>query len=147
MVYQEPLSVLDASGNETGQKRIQEERIGLASYEEGAGSTNFGHTIYAGFRYTLPTGKRFPTRLGGEINWGTKYHIAWSHPNEQLVNKLGNKGLAFEGYLIQQLVPDHLFVRVGYLELRRDYLGSFIGPTMKVDQLIRNINMTVDLAW
>ena len=122
-------------------------KTGLASYEEGAGTTNFGHTVYTGLRYTIPLSERYPTRIGGEFNWGTKYHLAWSHPNDQLVNKLGNKGWAGEGYIIQQLVPEHLFARVGYIELQRDYQGLFVGPTTTVNQRIRNIYLLVDLSW
>ncbi len=121
--------------------------LGLASSENGAGSKNVGHAIYTGIRYTLPISEEYPTRIGGEFNWGSKYHVAWSHPNDQLLNKLGNKGLSFEGYVIQQLVPEHLFCRVGYLELQRNYVGGFIGPTDKVEQRIRNIYFLVDLAW
>lgn len=151
MVYEVPMSypVINPATGETVATvdEVIEFKTGLASYEEPLGTTSFGHTVYAGFRYTLPTSERYPTRIGGEYNWGTKYHLAWSHPNDQLVNKLGNKGMAFEGYIIQQLVPKHLFCRIGYLELHRDYIGQFVGPTTKVDQRIRDIYLLVDLSW
>ncbi|MBN2526329.1 MAG: DUF3373 family protein [Deltaproteobacteria bacterium] len=127
--------------------RTDSKQFGMASFEEGAGSKNFGHSIYAGFRYTLPFSETFPTRIGGEFNWGTRYHLAWSHANDQLLNKLGNKGLAFEGYLIQQMVPKHLFCRFGYLEIQRKFIGAFFGETNETDQKIRTIYFLVDLSW
>ena len=125
----------------------QYREVGLVSYEEDDGKSHFGHAVYAGLRYTLPFNKNYVTRIGSEINWSTRYHVAWSHPNDQLLNKLGNKGLAFEGYIIQQMVPKHLFCRIGYLELKRDFVGTFIGPTNKADQRIRNVYFLVDLSW
>ena len=151
MVYDVPVTypVYHPMSGDTGRTVDAEYqyKMGLASFEEGAGTTNFGHTIYAGLRYSLPLSQRYPTRIGGEFNWGTKYHLAWSHPNDQLVNKLGNKGWVGEGYIIQQLVPEHLFARVGYIELQRDYQGLYLGPTSAVDQRIRNIYLLVDLSW
>ena len=137
-VTQEPLSV----------SATQRQEIGLVSYDDAHPTdAHFGHAVYGGLRYTLPFNSNYPTRIGTEINWGTRYHMAWSHPNDQLLNKLGNKGLAFEGYIIQQMVPKHLFCRLGYLELKRNFVGSFVGPTSAVEQRIRNIYVLVDLAW
>lgn len=158
MMYEFPVSlkiidpttgefVTQGNGEAVTNTRMQTLPLGLASFEEGAGSKNFGNAVYAGLRYTLPFSERYPTRLGGEINWGTKYHLAWSHPNDQLLNKLGNKGFAFEGYIIQQMVPNHLFCRIGYLELQKKFTGTFVGPTAEVEQRIRNIYFLVDLAW
>ncbi|MBN2719376.1 MAG: DUF3373 family protein [Deltaproteobacteria bacterium] len=127
---------------------MQELQIGLVSFDDkNPTATHFGHAVYGGLRYTPPLSENYPTRFGAEVNWGTRYHVAWSHPNDQLLNKLGNKGLAFEGYVIQQMVPKHLFCRVGYMELKRSYVGSFVGPTSAVDQRIRSIYFLVDLSW
>ena len=150
MIFEAPyrLPVRDPSGEETGQlvERAEKFKIGLASSEEDS-KTNLGHTIYAGARYTIPINDKYPSRIGAEFNWGTKYHQAWSHPNEQLVDKLGNKGWTVEGYFIQQIVPKHLFLRLGYLELQRNFAGQIIGPTRKLDQRIRNIYFLVNLDW
>lgn len=120
---------------------------GLASYEQGAGSKNLGHMIYAGFRYTMPFGNQYAPKIGSEFNWGSKYHISWSSPSDLLVNKLATKGTVFEAYYIQQLVPDHLFARLGYIQLNREYQGLYIGPTTALDQTVRNVYLLVDMSW
>ncbi|RME27788.1 MAG: DUF3373 family protein [Deltaproteobacteria bacterium] len=121
--------------------------IGLASYEEGPGTTNFGHLIYTGLRWTLPFWQKYRTRVGAEFNWGSKYHVAWSSPSDLLVNRLSTKGIAWEVYLIQELVPGNMFTRIGFLELRRDYDGLYLGPTLDIDQTIRNFYVLVDAHW
>lgn len=121
--------------------------IGLASYEEGAGKTNLGHLLYTGLRWTLPFWDIYHTRLGAELNYGSKYHVAWSSPSDLLVNRLSTKGLAWEVYLIQELVPGNLFARLGFLEIRRDWDGLYLGPTSAVDQTIRNLYCLVDAHW
>jgi hypothetical protein len=114
IIYDIPYSIYHPVVGDTGQVVEVPYEIGLASYEEGNGTTNLGHMVYAGFRFTLPTSvsERYPTRFGGEFNWGTKYHVAWSSPSDQLVNKLANKGWCWEAYFIQQLIPDYLFLRL-----------------------------------
>ena len=81
------------------------------------------------------------------MNWGSKYHVAWSSPSDLLVNRLATKGLAWEVYLIQELVPETMFTRIGFLELRRDYEGLYLGPTLDIDQTIRNLYVLVDAHW
>lgn len=60
-------------------------------------------------------------RLGFELNRSTKYHIAWATPSDLLVNKPATKGWAFEGYDTQQLIPEHLFARLGVRHVIREY--------------------------
>ncbi|MDJ0763500.1 MAG: DUF3373 family protein [Myxococcota bacterium] len=120
--------------------------IGLASFEKGAGKRRYGHMVFGGFRFSMPW-KTYWTRLGGEFNYGTKYHISWSAPSDLLTAKLATKGWAAEGYFIQQLVEKHLFLRVGYLHVKRNFNGVFVGPTDRVDQEIQNIYALVNVAW
>ncbi|MDJ0763501.1 MAG: DUF3373 family protein [Myxococcota bacterium] len=120
--------------------------IGLASFEDEECKRCYGHMVWGGFRFSMPW-KSYWTRLGGEFNYGTKYHISWSAPSDLLISKLATKGWAAEGYFIQQLVEQHLFLRVGYLHVQRDYNGVFVGPTDRVDQEIQNIYALVNVAW
>lgn len=151
MVYQVPVElpvVHPTSGEQvdvySGRQRIE---TGLASYEEGSGSTNLGHMFYAGFRFTLPWLDAYAPRFGAEMNRGSKYHINWNSPSDLLVNRLGTKGWAWEVYYIQQLIPEHLFARLGYLQLIREYEGLYIGPTTAVDQTIDNAYLLLEARW
>jgi len=121
--------------------------IGLASYEEGPDSTNFGHLVIAGGRWTLPFWDTYRTRIGAEMNYGSKYHVSWSSPSDLLVNRLATKGLGWEVYLIQELVPGNLFTRIGYLQIHRDYDGLYLGPTTAVDHTLSNLYLLVDAHW
>ncbi len=151
MVYKVPVKDLPILHPVTGQE-IQkftgtaDYEIGLASYEQGPDKLRFGHMAFGGFRLTFPW-TDYWTRLGGEFNYATRYHISWSAPTDLLARKLATKGWAAEGYLIQQLVPEHLFIRVGYLQVMRQYSGLYIGPTARADQEIRNIYALVNVAW
>ena len=149
IVYNISYPVYHPVAGDTGEEVEVPYEIGLASYEEGNNTVNLGHMVFAGFRYTLPTpvSEKYPTRFGGEFNWGTKYHVAWSSPSDQLVNKLANKGLSWEAYFIQQLIPGYLFLRLGYIDMKKNYEGLYLGPTIKKDQRINNIYMVVDLTW
>jgi hypothetical protein len=149
IIYNIPFSIHHPITGDIGQEVEVPYEIGLASFEEGNGTTNLGHMIYAGFRYTLPTpvAEKYPTRFGGEFNWGTKYHVPWSAPSDQLVNKLANKGLSWEAYFIQQLIANYLFLRIGYIDMKKEYQGLYLGPTTKKDQRINNIYLVVDLSW
>ncbi len=125
----------------------QRYETGLASYEEGNGTTNLGHMFYVGLRYTLPVFGSYAPRIGAEMNRGTKYHINWNSPSDLLVNRLGTKGWAWEVYYIQQLIEEHLFARLGYVQLIREYEGLYIGPTTQIDQTIDNAYLLMEARW
>jgi len=151
MVYEVPLSlpihhpITGSTGQVfTGDMSYE---IGLASYEEGSGTTNYGHFVLAGFRWTLPFWEKFATKIGAELNYGSKYHVAWSSPSDLLVNRLATKGIAWEVYAIQELVPEYLFLRLGFVELNRSFEGTYIGPTRSIDQTIRNTYFLADVHW
>lgn len=156
MVYEVPvegLPLYNANGRSIGNfDGVAEYKIGLSSYEESWRSgeykptTNWAHMMYAGFRYTMPW-SNYWTRIGGEFNWATKYHISWAAASDLLAAKLGTRGWVIEGYIIQQLVPDFLFVRLGYLHVDRQYNGLYIGPTTRTDIQMRNIYFLLDVAW
>ncbi len=151
MIYDVPVSLPivhpltgQQVGTYDGTTRVE---TGLASYEEGNGTTNFGHMFYLGFRYTFPWFGDYKVRIGAEVNHGSKYHINWNSPSDLLVNRLGTKGWAWEVYYIQQLIKDHLFARLGYLQLIRDYQGLHIGPTVPIDQTIDNAYLLMEAKW
>ena len=126
--------------------------VGLASYDDAKKGPHHGEFVFVGFRYSLPEQlwsffKDYPFRVGFEFNRGTKYHVIFSAPSDLLINKLSVKGNVFEAYLIQQLVPDHLFMRLGYVYLQREYTGTYIGPTQRVNQLVHNAYLLVDASW
>jgi hypothetical protein len=151
MVYEVPLS-LEVRHPQTGQVVSQVEQVarvetGLASFEKGTGTTNLGHMVYGGFRYTWPIFGSYAPRIGAEFNRATKYHINWNSPSDLLVNRLGTKGWAWEVYWIQQLLKNHLFARLGYVQLIREYEGLYIGPTTKIDQTIDNAYLMVEANW
>ena len=126
--------------------------VGLASYDDAKKGPHHGEFVFVGFRYSLPEQlwsffKDYPFRVGFEFNRGTKYHVIFSAPSDLLINKLSVKGNVFEAYLIQQLVPNHLFMRLGYVYLQREYTGTYIGPTQRVNQLVHNAYLLVDASW
>jgi hypothetical protein len=126
--------------------------VGLASADDPEKGAHLGHFVYVGLRYSPPETiwsffRDYPFRIGFEYNRGTKYHFIFSSPSDLLINKLGTKGNVYELYLIQQLVTNHLFIRLGYVFIERQYTGSYLGPTIKVNQLIHNIYALVDASW
>lgn len=151
MVYRVPLTLpvvhpQDGPTGDTASLDVPIE-IGLASFEEGAGTTNLGHFFYAGARFSANLLADRPTRVGLEVNYGTKYHLAWSSPSDLLINKLSTKGLALDVYLIQELLPGNLFFRLGYLQQNKDYVGMYVGPTHAVDQTVQNLYVLLDAHW
>lgn len=152
MVYTVPvkLDIKDPDSGETvGQYESESQyEIGLASYDNDDSDTHWGHMFFAGFRYTPHywLGEYAP-RLGAELNRGTRYHIAWASPSDLLLNKLATKGWAGEVYWIQPLVPQHLFIRLGYLHLIREYAGTYVGPTPAVKQDIGNLYGLIEAHW
>ena len=118
-------------------------QMGLASMGD---DQHGAHMVYAGARYTLPYGPRSP-RIGAEYNWGSKYHMTWGSPSDTLINKLATRGQAIEAYWIQPILPERFFLRVGAVHLRHAHKGSFIGPSMPVDQQVTNVYALVDAAW
>ncbi len=123
--------------------------IGMASYDDVADPTGLhvGHMFYVGARYTLPLSAQYPTRFGAEYNQGTKWHVGWESPSDLLVKKLSTKGYAGEVYVIQQLVPDHLFMRVGYIYQMRKFDGTYIGPSKDLDISLHNVYTLIDASW
>ena len=149
MVYYIPFSLPVKQGDVviSQVEGINKREIGLASYDNESSSTSIGQMFYVGARYTLPISKDYSPRFGFEINHGTKYHIPWASPSELLVNRLATKGWAWEAYYIQQLIPERLFIRFGYIHLLRNYTGLYIGPTYKADQSITNAYVLIDATW
>jgi hypothetical protein len=149
MRYQLPFTV-PVINPTTGQQVSTTQPVyetGLASFEEGAGTTNLGHMVYTGVRYSFPWSPEYASRLGFEFNRGTKYHISWSSMSDLLVNKYATKGNALEVYWIQQLMGESLFARLGYVTLMREYQGLYIGPTTKIDQTVSNLYLLLDARW
>jgi len=85
---------------------------------------------FAGMRYTLPFGEAVAPKLGFEFNHGSRYMISFSSPTSDLTNKLGNRGEAYEGYIIQP-INERLFMRFSYSYIDTRYSGGFFGPSAK----------------
>lgn len=148
MVYHIPFSLpVKQDGVVIAQAEgVSEYQVGLASYNNSS-DTTFGHMVYLGVRYTPDWFGDYTPKFGFEINHGSRYHIPWASPSELLVNRLATKGWAWETYYIQQLIPDSLFVRIGFVQLLRDYTGLYIGPTPKSEQNIVNAYFLLDATW
>jgi len=61
--------------------------------------------------------------------------------------RLATRGLAVEAYVLQPLVPERLFLRVGYIHIEKGFEGSFVGPSQPVDQTISNLYALVNMGW
>ncbi len=118
--------------------------VGLASYDDP--NQNQGHFAWTGMRYSTPFG-RFAPKVGAEVSYGSKYHVAFAAPTDLRINKIAARGLTLEGYWIQPLVPGKLFLRAGVVHLRRMYTGSYIGPATPVDDVINNFNTLIHVSW
>ena len=91
------------------------------------GDDGLGAFAMTGLRYTLPIRKKFHPKLGLEFNYGSRFHISFAMPNDQLVSKLTTRGHAVEGYLIVP-VSDRIWLRGGYMRIDNDYSQGFFGP-------------------
>ncbi len=63
------------------------------------------------------------------------------------INKYGVRGNVYEVYVVQQLVTEHLFIRIGYMYVDRKWNGVYLGPAMRVNQQIQNAYAVLDCSW
>ncbi len=96
-------------------------------YLASQGDDGVGAFAMTGMRYTLPLGMKLNPKFGLEFNYGSRFHISFAMPNDQLVSKLTTRGQAIEGYLIVP-VNDRIWMRGGYMRIDNDYTQGFFGP-------------------
>jgi hypothetical protein len=117
----------------------------LASH--GDDGTSF--SLFTGLRMTLPIfSEKMRPKVGFEFNYGSRHHISFTMPNDQLVNRLATRGHAFESYVIIPIYADHLFLRFGYVRIENEYQQGFFGPNPalfgstapEVNQTIQSFN-------
>ena len=108
-----------------GQPRASTPLLFFAGTEEdGQVLTTF---LYTGFRYTIPVDALNRPKIGFEFNMGSRYLISLQQATDRLVSKLETRGYAFETYTILPM-NESLFLRLGYLHIKRDYAFTFAGP-------------------
>ncbi|MCA9668035.1 MAG: DUF3373 family protein [Myxococcales bacterium] len=113
-----------------------------------SGTTYF---LYAGARYTIPLS--FKPKIGFEFNYGSRYHISFAMPNDQLLAKLATRGKAFETYLIVP-INKYIYLRATHLYIDNDYQTGFFGPNPAFagttaptfDQRIHNFQLVLDVS-
>lgn len=98
--------------------------LALASQGDKGGT----YFVFVGGRYRLPIAALNNPYLGAEFNMSSQYHISFTAPTDNLVNKLATRGRAYESYL---LVPinDWLFGRLSYVFIDQEYAAGFFGPS------------------
>ena len=105
--------------------------------------------FFAGARYTLPIDALNRPKIGVEFNHGSRYLIALQQTTDRLVSKLETRGNAVEAYAIFPF-NKHLFVRLGYLFIDRNFDGVFVGPnpavfgstSPEIDETLHNLSLT-----
>lgn len=101
-----------------------------------------GWAVYAGGRYDI---EQTGTKLGFEYNHGSKNWITFAPAADDMwTSKVGTRGNAYEGYLIQELklapISSYLskvFFRLGYQYYDFEYTGSnnWVGAPQKIADL------------
>jgi hypothetical protein len=128
--------------------------LALASADADEHTTFFAFT---GMRYTLPFGEAVAPKLGFEFNHGSRYMISFTSPTSNLTNKLGNRGEAYEGYIIQP-INERLFMRFSYSYIDTRYSGGFFGPSARfvpafggtapaVDQHLHTLSLVLNATF
>lgn len=123
----------------------------LASEGESSGLTYF---VYAGARVVLPIDPLNRPKLGVEVNHGSRYHLSFATPTDQLLTKLAVRGTSVETYLLFPL-EKHLFLRLTHLYIDSAYSTGFFGPNPalfgstapELDQRIHNLNVTLNASF
>jgi hypothetical protein len=94
-----------------------------------------GWSIYTGGRYFV---RDWGTKLGLEYNYGSKYWFNVTGAEDNLIgSKLSTRGHVVEPYLIQQIIGDNFFVRLGAQLYWFEYSGSGfpLGEPVDVDEV------------
>jgi hypothetical protein len=122
------------------------------------GENTLAGSFLTGVRLSLPRWKLpEPLKLGFEYNYGSRYSLSFSVPNEHLVSKWTVRGQAFDGYVIVPVYRDRMFVRAGVLFIDNQYWNGILGlnPALPlaagssvpiVDQDILNYNLLVQVT-
>ena len=121
-----------------------EQGFGLASNGE---NEHIGHMFYTGLRYTVPVLGDLAPRVGFEYNFGSRLNTMFSSPSDTKINKLGVRGHAFDAYYIQPILPEHLFFRIGFQHIIREFDGSFIGDPIATQTSVSNLYVLLHSAW
>ncbi len=105
-------------------------------------SSKTGWAVFVGGRYDVTATK---TKLGFEYNHGSKNWIAFAPSADDMwTSKLGTRGNAYEGYVIQELnlkpissLLSKVFFKVGYQYYDFEYTGSnnWVGAPVKISDL------------
>ncbi|MCB9615498.1 MAG: DUF3373 family protein [Sandaracinus sp.] len=82
---------------------------------------------FVGARYRLPIDALRNPKIGFEMNRGSRYHVSFTAPTDNLLTKLATRGYAYEAYVIFP-VNEHLFFRASYLHVDQRFASGFFGP-------------------
>lgn len=109
----------------------------------GSDSSKNGQSYWVGF--STPELPVTGGRLGFEYNHGSKYWVAMTGAEDDLVgSKLAVRGDVYELYYHQPIVGDKLFATIGYQYFDYDYTnsGSYLGAPVKISEATAFNTMT-----
>jgi hypothetical protein len=131
---------LSGAWSHTDAEKVSEiplfEMLGMSLLSsEGELEEHDGWSVYTGGRYTV---QDWGTKLGLEYNYGSKYWFNVTGAEDNLVgSKLSTRGHVLEPYVIQQVIGDNFFFRVGAQLYWFNYSGSGfpLGAPVDVDEV------------
>ena len=131
---------LSGAWSHTKAEKVSEEplykMLGMSLLSSGGElESHDGYSVLAGTRYHL---EDFGTKIGLEYNYGSKYWFNFTGAEENLIgSKLATRGHVIEPYLIQSIVDDNFFLRLGAQFYKFNYSGSGnpLGKPVDVDDV------------
>jgi hypothetical protein len=102
---------------------------------------------HLGIRLNLPWNVLNNPKFGIEYNNGSRYWWGLNTGSEDPINKLDNRGYAWDFYWIQP-INDNLFARVGYTFVKKQYGGMwYMGEAFRTHQRISNLYILLDAKF
>lgn len=112
------------------------EMLGMSLLSSGGElESHDGYSFFGGTRYTVAD---WGTKVGLEYNYGSKYWFNFTGAEDNLIgSKLATRGHVLEPYLIQEIVGNRFFLRLGAQFYKFNYSGSGnpLGKPVDVDDV------------